>query len=530
VYELDEPNNLPVDIGPIDLTNATISAGTINYNHLSAIKPTPSTSVQNTITYAPVPVSAVSPAVLNLLDFHTKEWAYSLNPTDVSLILQAVYRVPSIMHSIKSLSHSNTDCNSTERNSQSAAEIGKHGEMTFAKICRALPENYQVVNTAKQGKTGDFIIYYTDGRIKKSCLVDIKKYTSTVPKKELDKFHEDLTYGCYDAGLIISYNSKFSGIHDNIYIEQKDLSNGPIPIMYLSCIPDDFIVHAIKIIMMKTITSVDKEISSTKLESMLSFINSALSQSSMTRRVLSELNASVSGSVQKCQEQLTTLEIQIKRTVKEMSSMIEAAVAVNLPKVPDVKVPARDDNLDSKSIDVSTLPELPPYVPVTSVVSVNSVANTVYIPNMKSAPKPASLTMDNMGKSMSNKSQELNPSDFCTKDQYFIGQLSMFPWDKITDKVLENDIITIKLEPLKTKTRVYLLEHIETETEKLVSLFKESKGELIAGISQELIDAIENTFNIDVNGEDDDIENNIESIKDLTNITNVNDIKDVNLM
>jgi hypothetical protein len=417
-------------------------------------------------------VRPLSDDVLSVLDLHTKEWASSLSATDLSFILQAVYRIPGVTYSLRSLVTGNDSTN------VSAAEIGKRGEEAFEKICKSLPENYQIVNTAKQGKMGDFIIYYSDGRLKKSCLVDIKKYSTTVPRKELNKFYEDLTFGNYDAGLIISYHTKFAGIHDNIFIEQKDLSYGKIPIMYLADVPSEFIVHAVKIIMQKAAMQADRDISSTKLESMLSYVNSALGQSSATRRVLSELNSSVSHSIQKCQEQLVTLEIQIKRTIKEISGMIDLAVVVNLPKVPAVSIPARDDNLDSKNLDVSNLPEIPPYVPV-----------AIPIASRKPISKLPPL-----------KKNALNFSEIPQKDLGMVRQLSNFEWTKISDLTLENDAITIRLEPLKTKTRVILEQSID-DLDTLDEFFKMRKGELCADLSPKLIDAIEKTFDIEIESE-----------------------------
>lgn len=423
----------------------------------------------------------VSKNVADLLDMRTREWVMNLKPEDLSVILQSVYRIPGVMHSLRSML-----ANTFESN-QCAAEIGKQGEATFAKICQALPDNYQVVNTAKQGKAGDFIIYYTEGRVKKSCLVDIKKYTTTVPKKELDKFYDDLTFGCYDAGLIISYTSKFAGIHDNVFLEQKDLSYGNIPIMYLANIPDDFIVHAIKIIMMKTIVAADKEISSTKLESMLSYINSALSQSSMTRRTLSDLNHSVSSTIQKCQEQLVSLEIQVKRTINEISGLIESTIASSYAKLKPAAIPARDDNLNEQMpLDLNNLPDIPPYVP--------GVQTNVLGDDSKQFDD--SRLRPTLGK-LRAKKKTIDLSSICQKDHPLIKQLSLMEWDEISDLTMENAAITIRLVPLKTKTKVILEQSIDGLDE-LMGMFRSKSDELQTDLTPALVDLIEKTFDVDI--------------------------------
>lgn len=416
------------------------------------------------------PSANISKNVADLLDLRTREWAINLNAEDLSVILQATYRIPGVMYSLRSMtSHVQSD-------SQCAAEIGKQGETAFAKICQSLPDSYQVVNTAKQGKAGDFIIYYTEGRIKKSCLVDIKKYSTTVPKKELDKFYDDLTFGCYDAGLIISYNTKFAGIHDSIFLEQRDMSYGKIPIMYLANVPEDFIIHAIKIIMLKTIVAADKEITSTKLESMLNFINSALAQSSMTRRTLSELNHSVSNSIQKCQEQLVSLEIQVKRTINEISGLIETTVVADYARIKPDLIPARDDNLDEIiSLDLANLPEIPPYTPAVQ------------------ESKPKSLNTREVLRMLAARKKTISTAQICGKDRPMVERLSLMDWDNIEDLTLENDAITIRLVPIKTKTKV-ILEQASDDLVEFKSLFDTKKGDYCADLTPMLVDEIEKTF------------------------------------
>lgn len=453
-------------------------------SHTDTLDMDTNTEVDHTITYHNLS-SHVSKNVEDLLDLRTKEWVMNLKPEDLSIILQSVYRIPGVMHSLRSMLSSSVSGSQSD-STQCAAEIGKQGELAFANICKALPESYQVVNTAKQGKAGDFIIYYTEGRIKKSCLVDIKKYTTTVPKKELDKFYEDLTFGCYDAGLIISYTTKFAGIHENIFLEQKDMSYGKIPIMYLAGIPDDFIIHAIKIIMMKTIVAADKEISSTKLESMMNYINSALAQSSMTRRTLSDLNHSVSSAIQKCQEQLVSLEIQVKRTINEMSGLIDSTIANDYAKLKPEPMPARDDNLTEViSIDPANLPEIPPYVESTAISSKS--------PTSKSPTSKARSPIVTLGKLRSAKKSLIDTSQICQKDHTLIKQLSLMEWDEINDLTLENAAITIRLAPLKTKTKV-ILEQAVDGLDDLMECFKAKSDELQADLTPSLVDLIEKTF------------------------------------
>jgi len=273
----------------------------------------------------------------NKLDFNTRIWASTLTSDDLSHILQSVYKIPQLVQSLKN------------SKPQYAADIGKQGEQDFIKMCKTLPENYSIVNTAKQGKQGDFIIVYRHNNQMKKCLVDVKKYTTSVPKKEIDKFHEDLTYGSYDAGLIISYSSKFTGISDNIFLEDKQLMNGVIPVMYLANIDTELILQCIKVLMLKTLVTESCDIKLTRIEYFINTINNTLSQSASTRRLLSEMQQEISKSIQRCQENLISLEVQTKKCIKEINNVIEeekiAILKKNAPKLTE-----RDDNIEDTKL------------------------------------------------------------------------------------------------------------------------------------------------------------------------------------
>lgn len=291
-------------------------------------------------------------SVLDLLDFKTKRWVTSLSSQELAYVFQAVNSIPNVIHSLKytppyippyaspytslsnqsasnqSVSNQSSYFNGVESNA--AADIGKRGENEFAKICNSLPDNYKLINTSKQGKQGDFVIIYKTNGITKKCLVDLKKYASTIPKKEIDKFYDDINFGHYDAGLIISYNSRFVGIPDDIYMENRATPYATIPIMFLSNTNNLLILQAIKILMLKTIVSVEHSFDISKLESMLEFINNSMMQSSLTRRCLSDLQTGINTQIQKCQENLTSLEVQIRHTIKEMEKLISHATGAQI--------------------------------------------------------------------------------------------------------------------------------------------------------------------------------------------------------
>ena len=273
--------------------------------------------------------------ILSKLDVYTKAWASNLTEDDVAKLLQAVYKLPGLLETLQ--------CKS-----EKAANIGKDGEMKFAEICQRLPGNYTVQDTSKQGKKGDFIVTYSDCGVIRKCLIDIKNYSTTVPKKEIDKFMEDMSFGSYDAGLLISYSTKFAGIAEHLYIQDECLSSGKIPVMYLVSQDEEMILAAIELLITKTILPVQKNVDIDRIESLVATVNNSLTNSSDVRRMLSELQSQMAKSIQKCQENLVTHEAHIKRAVKELSICVSKVMVDRImPHVP--KVETRVDNVEPVS-------------------------------------------------------------------------------------------------------------------------------------------------------------------------------------
>ncbi len=387
--------------------------------------------------------------VLNKLDYHTRIWAANLTSDDLSYILQSVYRIPGLIQSLKNTSIP-----------IKAADIGKQGEQEFARICRALPDNYQIINTAKQGKQGDFVIVYRNNNQSKKCLVDIKKYTTTVPKKELDKFHEDLSYGSYDAGLIISYSTKFTGITDNIFIEEKQLSCGTIPVMYLANIDSELILQCIKVLMLKTISKDNYDIRLSKVETLIACINNTLLQSALTRRMLAEMQQDVCKNVQKCQENLISLEVQMKRNIKEINKIIEDEKIVALKAVIP-KIPERSDNIE----DIKTQPDKDLDVPSRkkTIIDADTTAETTNLIGNKSETTTLIGNKSETTTLIGNKSETTNLIGNKSETTNLIGNKS--ETDNLQDTEVIDESILQALERYKQKDRMTIISLIDAVDE-----------------------------------------------------------------
>jgi hypothetical protein len=457
-------------------------------------------------------VNPLSDDVLFSLDLKTKLWAESLSTTDVSYLLQAMYNVPGLIKSLK-YSYQNSILPSSfnyDPSMTASAEIGKRGEMEFARLCKSLPENYRIVNTSKQGKQGDFVICYTMHNQTKKCLVDIKKYTTSVPKKEIDKFYDDLNFGHYDAGLLISYHTKFVGISEDVYMTEHVAPYANIPVLFLSNTNEQLILQSIKVLMLKTIVTAEHSYNIGKLESMLSFINNAMMQSSLTRRNLSDLQNHICSNLQKCQENLTSLEVQVRHTMKEMERLIRSttnnalasstlstsSTSSNLSNLQECLLlkppglPQRDDNVEDKAVEKQ--PESLP-------VQTSKLTNKRIVKQTTAAKMIASLKLEPKGivhrqttaSVKSQKNDDDDPSEdvniFKREDRNLVRQIYGLPWESIENNVFELYDLKIILEPLKTKTRVRILSPDEVESD----LFEIKGKKLTATLNQEVANFIQ---------------------------------------
>jgi hypothetical protein len=429
--------------------------------------------------------------VLKLLDYHTKIWASTLTVNDLASIISSTYRIPGVINALKH-SHGSSPAISQ---SVAAADIGKTGETTFEDMCKTLPVNYKIINTSKAGHAGDFIIEFSKDCKVYRCLVDIKTYKGTVPKKEIDKFTEDMMYGSYDSGLMISYASKFVGINDSIYIDTKILPYGRIPIMFLSDIPHELIIQCIEVLCTKMTVSSDHKINLTQVESSMAFINTSLCQSSTTRRLLSELQTNTTVQIQRCQEHLIGCEVHIKQALNQMKKEIHRLnktefnnynlnESSNLFTLSTVDIPIiklRGDNVDDISI-TTTEYDFPPAIMVDN--DVDNVDNE-----------------DTDG----DGSTSFNYSKFCIKDTSLMKQLVMFEWSNIlqdgdgTTSSFIAPFAIIHATPLKTKTRIEMIDleiheqHIIVPDD-ILKLFTKKVNKYTGTINQNLIDILHKYF------------------------------------
>jgi hypothetical protein len=426
-------------------------------------------------------------AVVNILKPGAKKWITSLSTYQLAGLIDAFYELET--HKVAELESNITGVNNVDKVNQRvitstvsistpvleqyAANIGKYGEQSFADVTKTLPCNYRVCNTAKDGHAGDFIIEYSmHGRVYK-CLVDIKTYKSTIPKKEIDKFISDLMYGNYDGGLLVSQKSHFVGRPESIYIEDVTVPYATVPVMYLAKIDNDLINSCIEVICAKMSTLVAVQMDQSTIMNSVNFINNSLQQLGVTRRILSEMQLTTTSQIQRCQETLISSEIQIKMCLKQMRNEITHPKIITSPTP---KFILRDDHpIDNISIISADPLPLVDNLKFDKIERVNDLPDDIIFIYKK----------------------------FCVNDTTLIHQMTEFGWSKIsqddngTNARFESPFVNIDVKPLKTKTRVEIFDVDNvgmSVPNDITTLLTRHSKKYIGTLTQVLIEAMQKYF------------------------------------
>lgn len=128
-----------------------------------------------------------------------QEWFNGLNDQDRQRAIELAY------DSMKLWERS-------ERRKKSSAQLRIEGEQAVFEL---LQRYYMVENISARGHAGDFMVSHKGVTI----MIEVKNYATAVPKTEIDKFYSDLAI--YDAGIMVSVNTKFAGVATSIHHEMS---------------------------------------------------------------------------------------------------------------------------------------------------------------------------------------------------------------------------------------------------------------------------------------------------------------------
>ena len=255
---------------------------------------------------------------------HLKEWTSGLTETDIASILTVVGSASN------SISKRDLTDNSQYFDGSSAC-IGIQGE---GEVQTILQERFKSMNTAKSGKCGDFIVTSTEGvRI----LVEVKKYSKTVPSIEVEKFYRDIdANGSIRGGVMISLTSHVVGVNKALDHSYQVVNGGRVPIVFLSLqnvasasVAKECVYAAIDIVLAGVASSDTFVDVGGGIAATVDDIDKNLDYLSQSRLVIHETQAMFNKQLGKLLQQVIAAEINIKNSIRVLR--LSVAVAVVAP-------------------------------------------------------------------------------------------------------------------------------------------------------------------------------------------------------
>jgi hypothetical protein len=243
-------------------------------------------------------------------------WVNKLSPVDIATILTMVGDAH--LHARK---YSPRD-HCLDSQSSAPAVVGAKGEQ---EVQRILQNRYTTTNTSKSGKCGDFVILCEGIKI----LIEVKKYSGTVPHTEVEKFNRDIEANTSVRGaLFISLTSKIVGI--NRTIEYTHNNSTLIPVIFLSLkglhntdVFKECIYSAIDILI-SSVKSSSKYIDvGDKIISTVNEIDHCLDYLSQCRVIILETQNMFNKQLGKLMQQFLCAEINIKKSILSLKSTVD---------------------------------------------------------------------------------------------------------------------------------------------------------------------------------------------------------------
>jgi hypothetical protein len=186
-----------------------------------------------------------------------------------------------------------------QTNTKSSKKLGDEGEDNFMLLSDTFKDfvGYKIEKKSHQGHKGDFHLFFENFNV----LVDLKNYTGSVQKKELEKIEHDLSINdTMDFGWLISYESNVSdwnrfpimckwivtdiGLKCIIIVNKLNLSKSPIDMLRIVW----NLTNEIHTILNKT-----KELDNSELIKMKERDYNVLQKIKMAQKRLSEMKRNV---------------------------------------------------------------------------------------------------------------------------------------------------------------------------------------------------------------------------------------------
>lgn len=219
---------------------------------------------------------------------------------------------------IEMLEHSYKMCTTKSGKSSGSSQKGIEGEKIVYDI---LNKYYDIKSTSKYAKSGDFQIKTDVGLI----LVEVKNYSKTVGRIELEKFERDIARDNNIKGAIfISLDAKIVGHNEHINFEEELIDGRNMPVVYLNSQNPKIIKIMIDLIIshirskIKT-NDVDIDFVISKIDEM----SKQMSLLSQCRNQMCEMRVIVNKSIDDLYKNVAMLELGLSKIIGEIHSQIK---------------------------------------------------------------------------------------------------------------------------------------------------------------------------------------------------------------
>lgn len=200
-------------------------------------------------------------------------------------------------------------CNffTSSRKNMASSIIGQIGQEYVEKILKG----YKIVDVSDQSHSGDFIV-------NDYILLEIKDYTSLVPKKEIDKFLLDLETKNMYAGIFISLSSKITGIPKRIEVKYYSISGKKVPAIFVSSSSPELIELMVEyaIWIVNSNNELKDNIKDSFILERINTISESVSGLSMSRNYITEMQISCSKQLTKIYEITLASELRIRDSIE----------------------------------------------------------------------------------------------------------------------------------------------------------------------------------------------------------------------
>ena len=292
-------------------------------------------------------------SIIKHIPVRLQTWAQHLTEENIATILTLVGSASMTLDTV-------TCVDKKTEPVMSSADIGLSGEQEVEKI---LQDRYRILNTAKSGKCGDFVITVNGVRI----LIEVKKYSKTVPSIEVEKFYRDIDSNSSIGGaILISLTSNIVGISRSIEHTHQYINGNKIPIMFLSL--RDVDPYIAKTCMCSAVDILLAEVDSRNKyidieDNILHAVNnidSNLDFLSQCRLIIHETQAMFNKQLGKLMQQVLSAEINIGNSIRLLKSKVDIVCLEDRcldNVISDLKISLNTDkyNILSKLLDGRTV-------------------------------------------------------------------------------------------------------------------------------------------------------------------------------